>query len=758
MKYELTHDTIARQVFDKASTEARTRRKVEREIRERFEANQQRGTKLTQEDIDYLKPYLDQVNIRPEEEGYIHDCQKSLQRAKTRMQVIVAGTICILSLALAAAFYQNGQVNKQKEIAEKIAHALENKDSDQTLAFKFANEAYVMSGNQNLLALKTRRDLLQADHFFYQNKYADHTRNISCVIQNNAASQIISSDFGGTVIIRQAKNGEIVSELPHEAGVYSLALSHDEKRLLVACRDQHVYLYDVEKGTLLHQFPAHDASAQQVLFSHDDQYAFVSTAKGEIWVWSLIDYSQSQKATHHGKDIRTLRLSPDGSTLMATGAGGLFSLWNWQVDSLLLIDTTKNKKLIVSSAFHPDGKSIFTASAERIYQRNIETGKIMSSLPGLGAAIGTMALSDDGDHLLIGLDNGNVIYWNRNNKRGLYLIGQDAAISACLLSRDGNWAITGGKTLHRWNLEEQQIKEVEKPRASASGVSLFSQEGRFAVQGIGTQLQYRESGFDSAAANSWQVSAHEAPISALCPGPGTQYLASGSKAGEVFLWELSRQEVIRKFEGFALPIECLAISAEADRVAAVDESGDLKIWEIATAKLIYEGELDAYIVSAQFSSDGKHLLLGDLDGKLLLWKGENNGQSLTPLANIADGVNGVAFHPEGEQIVYSTRNFIIQKYLTRSDSLTFGPVFGRQLLYVGYVQGGDYLMGGTSDGSLLIWDTKQGHFVQEIKSLDESSMQLIVDVQIDPMPPYPIYLTYENGSTKRFINRLSIRK
>ena len=63
MKYELTHDTIAKQIFDKASTEARTRRKIEKYIHERYEAYNQRGARLTQDDIDYIQPYLAQVNI-----------------------------------------------------------------------------------------------------------------------------------------------------------------------------------------------------------------------------------------------------------------------------------------------------------------------------------------------------------------------------------------------------------------------------------------------------------------------------------------------------------------------------------------------------------------------------------------------------------------------------------------------------------------------------------------------------------------------
>ena len=63
MGYELSHDTIAKQIFEKASVEARTRRKVEKFIRERHQAFQERSAPMTMEDIDFVQPYLDQINI-----------------------------------------------------------------------------------------------------------------------------------------------------------------------------------------------------------------------------------------------------------------------------------------------------------------------------------------------------------------------------------------------------------------------------------------------------------------------------------------------------------------------------------------------------------------------------------------------------------------------------------------------------------------------------------------------------------------------
>ena len=80
MGYELTHDTLAKQIFRKASTEAQTRRKIEKYIKERHQAHQERGARLTQDDLDYITPYLNQVNISPREEAFVASERKDLRQ------------------------------------------------------------------------------------------------------------------------------------------------------------------------------------------------------------------------------------------------------------------------------------------------------------------------------------------------------------------------------------------------------------------------------------------------------------------------------------------------------------------------------------------------------------------------------------------------------------------------------------------------------------------------------------------------------
>lgn len=119
MGYELIHDTIAKQVYAKASTEARTRRKIEKFIAERHQAYLERNAALSQEDLDYITPYLKQVNISREQEAFLKESRKNLQRAARNRRNTIIAAIAVLAAISLFSIIQWQNANRQKTIAEE---------------------------------------------------------------------------------------------------------------------------------------------------------------------------------------------------------------------------------------------------------------------------------------------------------------------------------------------------------------------------------------------------------------------------------------------------------------------------------------------------------------------------------------------------------------------------------------------------------------------------------------------------------------
>ena len=157
MRYEFIHDSIAKQVFTKAGAEAQTRRKVEKYIREHYDAYRERGAELTDDDIDYIKPYLALVNIGPEEARFVREGERKLQRKRMRRRALTAGIIAILfaatvislfflrraTVAERAATQSAIEANEQRRRAETTSDSLAVRETELERALveaKLAND------------------------------------------------------------------------------------------------------------------------------------------------------------------------------------------------------------------------------------------------------------------------------------------------------------------------------------------------------------------------------------------------------------------------------------------------------------------------------------------------------------------------------------------------------------------------------------------------------------------------------------------
>lgn len=98
MKIELSHDILARKIYDKASAEDKLILKIERLIADDFERYDERGVLMGQDDYDYVAPYLSTVSITPAERRFIAKSYKVLERKKRNRNLLVMAIIGLLAV------------------------------------------------------------------------------------------------------------------------------------------------------------------------------------------------------------------------------------------------------------------------------------------------------------------------------------------------------------------------------------------------------------------------------------------------------------------------------------------------------------------------------------------------------------------------------------------------------------------------------------------------------------------------------------
>lgn len=93
----------------------------------------------------------------------------------------------------------------------------------------------------------------------------------------DGSSVYVACNKSSEIVEVSANTWQLVRRIPARAGVYNLAITHDNQRLLATNkRDQSVSVYELKTGKELVRLPTKRKVLHGVVMSPDDRYAFVS--------------------------------------------------------------------------------------------------------------------------------------------------------------------------------------------------------------------------------------------------------------------------------------------------------------------------------------------------------------------------------------------------------------------------------------------------------------------------------------------------
>lgn len=118
-KFELSHDVLARTVYEKSSQEDRMLLHLESFVKERHAYYQESGVYLIDKDLARLLPYLDKLSISAAEHAFITTSQRRARKNRNRRLVMLFATVFLpVTIGLAVfAFYEANQADKQRSEA-----------------------------------------------------------------------------------------------------------------------------------------------------------------------------------------------------------------------------------------------------------------------------------------------------------------------------------------------------------------------------------------------------------------------------------------------------------------------------------------------------------------------------------------------------------------------------------------------------------------------------------------------------------------
>ncbi len=150
MKVELSHDALAKSIFNKASSDDKRLLKISFFIKERNTHYTETQTLLTQEDLDYIAPYTARIPLTSNELIFITKSKTQLKKAKKLwFTAIIIANVIFIGFIIYMQISNATLENNKNEIAQSTAK-IEDEEFYKILAEKRADSLLSMKSKMPL--------------------------------------------------------------------------------------------------------------------------------------------------------------------------------------------------------------------------------------------------------------------------------------------------------------------------------------------------------------------------------------------------------------------------------------------------------------------------------------------------------------------------------------------------------------------------------------------------------------------------------
>jgi WD40 repeat protein len=185
-------------------------------------------------------------------------------------------------------------------------------------------------------------------------------------------------------------------------------------------------------------------------------------------------------------------------------------------------------------------------------------------------------------------------------------------------------------------------------------------------------------------------------------------IVSGSKDGTLKLWDNVGKPIGQSFQHKGNLVS-VAISADGKTIVSGSKDGTLKLWDNVGKPIGQSFQHKGDLVSVAISADGKTIVSADFMGDIKCWN--NQGQLLENSFKNDDSISSIAISPNGQFVAIADMRGIElwdRKSISKLDNIWSNAFLDapKSVYSVAFSPDGQYILSGSSDGTLRLWDIK----------------------------------------------------
>jgi WD40 repeat protein len=329
------------------------------------------------------------------------------------------------------------------------------------------------------------------------------------------------------------------------------------------------------------------------------------SALAAVHVWDVAQGKELRRLPAHQGAINSLAFSPDGETLVTTGAELVVRLWDVATGNERL-PQQGHRSWVRNLAISPADGTVFTAGQDGTVRRwDPLTGGELGVFARFAEPVGAMTFTPDGESLLLGT----------NTAPGLAI-----------------WGVAERREIRRL-VRIEEAKDVR--HAGFFFGTAYSPDGKqmITVESEGVRIRDVVTGKEVRWAVRSAIDSYHPALSPdgriLATGTEDADRRAGKLDGAIHLWELASGQEVSRLEGpdDGEGTSDLAYSSDGRFLVACCNRTDptrpeimIRIWDTALGREVRQmrGHL-ARAWSAAFTADGRSLISASEDGTALVW-------------------------------------------------------------------------------------------------------------------------------------------